>query len=109
MLKAFEMRETMGMDRVKALFFMLLNMDMPMKEFIIDTANIHKFAAAINKKVEDCTKIHSYSLIGMRPLSPEKATRFYPALRTTINTWMATEPLQPGQLVRNIREEYLIS
>lgn len=114
MAKALADGEGMGKDRMLALFFMLLNMDMPMKEYICNPSDKALFAAALNLslKKNDVTKIdtmHCRCMMGTKALEPEKARRFYRTLRTAVCTWMATEILTPAHLVKEIREEYLAS
>lgn len=99
----------MGMDAVKALFFMLLNYDMPMKEYMIEPGDARKFAAAMNMKLQDSKKLHACSMLGVQPLPAERARLFYPALREVVKDWMGMEALNATDLVKRIREEYLVA
>lgn len=112
--RALHEGRAMGRDRMRALFFMLLNMDMPVKEYICEPSDRGLFAAALNlsakkKDAAELDRMHSRCMLGTRAIEPEKARRFFDALRRVVCAWMATEVLTPAQLVKDVREEYLVA
>lgn len=105
-------------DDVKALFFLLLNVDMVLKEYVCKPGCIKAFSAAMNirKKGTDAAaraqleKMHAWSMMGMRALDPAKGTRFFTVLNgSLVKMWLQDERLLARDLLQMVRSEYLVS
>lgn len=69
-----QQRGTFPMDRLRCLFFLILNVDMPLKEYICDPQSKSKYATALGIKASEVSESqHSYSMIGTKPIAKEKA------------------------------------
>lgn len=100
----------LGMDKLRALFFLILNVDMPLKEYICSPGDKNLYAIALAVKPDETLeKRHSYSMVGTKPMSKEKARRFMLELRDLVNAWLSNEALTCYDLVSKIKEEYLVS
>jgi hypothetical protein len=102
-------QDTFAPIYVKLWFFILINMDMVLKEYICDPLNPKLYAAALNIPVTSVSKKHSLSVIGTKPMKPEAARGFMIRLRIVIQEWLSHEDIQIPELFNKIREEYLIS
>jgi hypothetical protein len=103
---------SMKMDTLKALFFLFLNVDMVLKEYVCSTGNKAAFAAAMNMKQNDpnLDKMHAWSMVGTRPVQAAKARGFFKALHDrVIKSWMQDERLTPTDLVGMVKDEYLVA
>ena len=101
-----------SMDTLKALFFLFLNVDMVLKEYVCSTGNKAAFAAAMNMKQNDpnLDKMHAWSMVGTRPVQAAKARGFFKALHDrVIKSWMQDERLTPTDLVGMVKDEYLVA
>ena len=117
-------RGRVGTDRLKALFITMLNMDMPMKEYICNP-NCKNFQAVafnlapqpqksgigmsgggIDASINRALDAHS---LGVSDFPAPRAARFYVALRAIVNLWMANEYMAPADLLKLTRDEYLVS
>lgn len=109
-------KRMMGPDLIKALFFLFLNVDMPLKEYICKPRCERAFAAAMNmQRVSDARKRmvsreHAWSMMGTKPMDPAKGRRFFTVLHDSIvKLWMQDERLHASDLVQMVKEEYLVS
>lgn len=104
-------REQLGNVTLKCFFFLMLNMDQVFKEYMCNSDSVQAFAAAMNLHATplQADAQHMYNSIATRPLSAEKARRFYPALRTSVQEWMSNEILTPAFLLQRIKDEYLVA
>lgn len=99
-------------DVLKTLFFLLLNVDMVLKEYVVDSASKAAFAAAMN--VKPCTdglvKLHAWSMVGSRPMSTGKARNFFVALqKDVVKQWLQDERRTPRDFMEAVTQEYLNS
>jgi hypothetical protein len=113
-----------GPDSVKALFFLFLNVDMVLKEYVCNPCDKKAFATAMNIKYKGSggssgcpaaeqakvlQRMHAWSMVGTRPIHDAKARRFFTALHDRIVcAWLQDERLQPSDLVHMVKEEYLV-
>ena len=110
----------MPTDVVKALFFLFLNVDMVLKEFVCNPGNQAAFAAAMNVRVPPGRKkqaeneaalrnLHAWRLMGTKPMPSEKALNFFVSLHskvravflniykyTSTNTWNIDHAIWAG-------------
>ncbi len=142
-----EANATYGSDVVKALFFLLLNVDMVLKEYVCDSGNVKAFGAAMNIRVtgsaaataarsshrdgessahrrheagsassstrnsavELLERMHAWSMLGTQPMNHAKARRFFTVLHDkVVREWLQDQRLHAGDLVRMVKEEYLV-
>lgn len=99
-------------DMLKALFFLFLNVDMVLKEYVCNPASKQAFAAAMNVKpsAAGLDRLHSWSMIGTKQIAAAKARGFFKALHDKIvKSWLQDERLTPSDLVRMVRDEYLVA
>lgn len=105
-------------DEVKALFFLLLNVDMVLKEYICKPGCVKTFSSAMNIKKstensmhqQKLEKMHAWSMMGMRGLDPAKGTRFFTVLHySLVKTWLQDERLVARDLLQMVKTEYLVS
>ncbi len=104
--------EPVAIDTLKAMFFLLLNVDIVLKTYVCDTANKEAFAAAMNSKqnVEGLDKLHAWSMMGTRPICKEKAINFFVALHeVVVKKWLQDERKGPTELLEDVKDKYLIS
>lgn len=113
-----------ALDAIKALFFLLLNVDMVLKEYVCSPGCVKAFAAAMNvrrpaaaergkrKAADDdepLARMHAWSMIGTRAMDPAKARRFFTVLHDSIvKMWLQDERLHASDLVQMVKEEYLV-
>lgn len=106
-------RGALGMDTLRALFFVVLNVDMPLKEYICAPGDRTLYAVALGlaagTSAEAMEKRHSYSMVGTKPIERAKARRFMLELGDIIRAWLSNEALSASDLVAKVREEYLVS
>lgn len=125
-------------DVIKALFFLFLNVDMVLKDFICNPGNIRLFAAAMNIRIPDphhihqhfhvaqpymqharapvkeseqqvLEKLHAWKMTGTREMNPAKARSFFTVLNSKIiRMWMQDERLLARDLLQMVKEEYLV-
>lgn len=112
-----------GPDLLKALFFLFLNVDMVLKEYVCRPGCEKAFAAAMNvplpsgagngcaqRKLKAISKEHSWSMMGTKPMDPAKGRRFFTVLHDSIiKLWMQDDRLHASDLVQMVKEEYLVS
>lgn len=118
-----------GPDLIKALFFLFMNVDMVLKEYVCNPGCKKAFAAAMNAKRADNAKrtdsashnghqrdgsvlhrTHAWSMMGTRAMDPAKARRFFVVLHDSIiKLWLQDERLCASDLVQMVKEEYLVS
>tara|TARA_Y100000389_G_C17171066_1_gene369176 strand:- start:46 stop:513 length:468 start_codon:yes stop_codon:yes gene_type:complete len=96
-------------DQLRAFFFMLLNMDVYMKEWMCKIDDEKLFAKAFIVKEEDVRKLHAYSLVGTNNMCRGKALLFFTSLRKIVQDWMSVEMLTACNFVERVKEEYLVS
>ena len=87
----------MPTDVVKALFFLFLNVDMVLKEFVCNPGNQAAFAAAMNVRVPPGRKrqaeneaalrnLHAWRLMGTKPMPSDKALNFFVSLHSKVRS-----------------------
>jgi hypothetical protein len=110
-------------DIVKALFFLFLNVDMVLKNYVCTPSSVDAFAEAMNirvpkvnggnarkRQVEMLGRMHAWSMIGTRGMDHAKARRFFTALHdSVVRRWMQDERLNAADLVRMVKDEFLVS
>jgi hypothetical protein len=101
--------ENHGIDTLRAMFFLLLNVDMPFKEYVCDIANTETYATALNLNMADVTSRISYSMVSTIPIPPSRNLFFITGLKKIINDWMSNEFLTSSDLINKIKEFYLVS
>lgn len=125
-------RESVGEDRLKSLFFLLLNVDMPLKEYICDPTDLNLYAAAHNlhhqlaqrrqqqqqnatpRGIADAStggiveQRHQLACINTGGMQPDKARAFLVMLKRVVNAWLCNEDLTCADLVQEVKQEYLV-
>lgn len=101
--KVVEEGPKVGIDKIRALFFLILNVDMPIKEYICDPHNKDLYAAAVGIRVEEVDEKHSYSVLGTKPIEKEKARRFMLELNDLVRAWLSNEALNHSDLVAKVK------
>lgn len=94
---------------VKLLFFIFMNMDMVLKEYVCDPMNPKLYAAALNVPVSSISTNHALSVIGTQPMALASARGFMIRLRCVIQDWLSNEEIQKIDLFNMIREEYIMA
>ena len=102
-------QDTLAPMYVKLLFFIFMNMDMVLKEYVCDPMNPKLFAAALNLPISSVSKKHSLSVIGTKPMAQAAAKGFMIRLRIIIQEWLSNEEIQKVDLFNRIREEYIVA
>jgi hypothetical protein len=110
-----------GPDTVRALFFLFLNVDMVLKEYVCNPCDKKAFATAMNIKYKGggsnisaeqlkiLQRMHAWSMVGTRPMHDAKARRFFTTLHDKIVCeWLQDERLHPSDLMHMVKEEYLV-
>ena len=100
------------LDHLKAMFFLFLNVDMVLKEYVCNVGSKAAFAAAMNVKqcTEGLDKLHAWSMVGTRPISEGKARLFFLALHdTVVKRWLQDERKTCRDLLDAVKEAYLNS
>jgi hypothetical protein len=107
---AMNTSESMSLQKSRALFFLLLNVDMPIKEYLADTCDKGLLAKALNTPLSDIASRQSYVMIGAHTADKAKLHSFFLKLsHDIIPNWMQNQGLTFNDLVDTIREEYIIS
>jgi hypothetical protein len=102
--------QSVSLAQSRALFFLLLNVDMPLKEYVCDTFNKELLAKALNIPLTDVASKQSYAMIGAHKADPPKLQSFFWKLsHEIVPNWMQNQGLTFSDLVETIREEYIIS
>jgi hypothetical protein len=101
--------ENHGVDKLRSMFFLLFNVDMPFKEYVCDISNIEAYSRALNLTMTDVTTRISYSMVSTVPVPPERNRFFITGLKSIINDWMSNEFLTCTDLVNKVKEFYLVS
>ena len=99
-------------DVLKAMFFLFLNVDMILKDYICNPGSRDAFAAAMNAKRNSPSldKMHAWSMVGTRCISAEKAINFFTALnKRVVKQWLQDERKGPMELLNAVKDEYLVS
>jgi hypothetical protein len=111
-----------SLDMLKALFFLFLNVDMVLKEYVCNTGSKVAFAAAMNVAMapnnkqqcleaqQQLEKLHAWSMVGTKPLNAAKARGFFKVLHDRVaKSWLQDERLTPTDLVKMVKDEYLVA
>jgi hypothetical protein len=95
----------------RAMFFLLLNVDMPLKEYVCDTQNKERLAVALNlTTVSEATGKHAYAMTGARTPDCPKLESFFVKLSSDIvPKWLQNQSLSINDFVHTIRNEYIVS
>jgi hypothetical protein len=103
--------ELVSLQQYRGMFFLLLNIDMPLKEYVCDTQNRELLAAALNlTNTPETNGKHAYVMTGTKQAEPLKLENFFGTLSTQIvPNWLQNEGLTISDLVNTIREEYVVS
>jgi hypothetical protein len=97
---------------LKAMFFLFLNVDMVLKDYICNTSSKDCFAAAMNTKrnAADLDKLHAWSMVATKQISPGKARNFFLALnQKLVKQWLQDERRGPMEFLQAVKDEYLVS
>jgi hypothetical protein len=101
---------TIPIVKMQALWIVLFNVDIPMKEYILDPANTNSFRLAMNitdPKV-DIEKHPAVLMMRSLPLNRAKAIRFLTDLHDDgVPKWMQNEAINAADLVMTTKEIYL--
>ena len=97
---------------LKTLFFLFLNVDMPLKNYVCNPSDKELFAAAMNfpskSNLDGLDKLHAWSMVGVGKIGKEKAKLFFTVLHgKLVKTWLQDERLTPSDFVRMVREDYI--
>ena len=123
-------------DVLKALFFLFLNVDMVLKEYVCNPGSRDAFCAAMNIKPtpggaalsgsssaagtrrqqqqqgaeDECMrKLHACKMMSTAPVEPARARSFFVVLHDKIvRAWLHDERLHATDLVQMVKEEYLV-
>ena len=112
---AIKRKELMGRDQPRCMFFLFLNVDMPLKEYICDPSNVDLYLDAFNcsksatEYVEHMRRKHYFDNVRVCPLEQSKAITFYKELRGACNRWLSDESLTCSDFVHMVKELYLVS
>jgi hypothetical protein len=102
--------ESVSLQQSRALFFLLLNVDMPLKEYICDTSDKNLLAKALNIPLTDVASKQSYVMTGAHKADQPKLRSFFLKLsHEIVPNWMQNQGLTFSDLVETIKEEYIIS
>jgi hypothetical protein len=90
---------------------------MVLKQYVCKPSCQSAYAAAMNISPEGSSvkavsigKEHAWSMMGTKPLDPEKGKRFFTVLHDSIiKLWMQDDRLHASDLVQMVKEEYLVS
>ena len=108
--RVMTMQQSVSLQQSRALFFLLLNVDMTMKEYVCNTGSKELLAMALNIPLPDITLKHSYVMIGAHKGDLNKLQSFFLKLsHDIVPNWMQNQGLNFNDLVETIREEYIIS
>jgi hypothetical protein len=98
-----------SLQKLRALFFILLNIDIQLKEYVCDTSNRKLFSEALNTPPCDITSKKCYVLTGTRTGDAKKLSSFFIVLKNEIiPNWLQDQELTVSDLVNAIREQYII-
>jgi hypothetical protein len=103
--------EVVSLQQCRGMFFLLLNVDMPLKEYVCDTQNKSLLAVALNlADASEVTGKHAYAMIGARqPDAPKLESFFLKLGQEIVPQWLQNETLGPNDLANTVRDEYIIS
>jgi hypothetical protein len=102
--------QSVSLQQSRALFFLLLNVDMTMKEYISNTCDRDLLAKALNIPLSEIASKQSYVMTGSHKADKAKLHSFFLKLsHDIIPSWMQNQGLTFNDLVETIREEYIIS
>lgn len=121
--RSFARGRGIGDDVIRALFFLLLNVDDVLKRYVCMPGSIKAFAEAMNicikgngtnahddQNIAMLRRMHAWSMMGTKPLDVAKGKRFFVVLHDSIvKLWMQDERLHASDLVQMVKEEYLVS
>lgn len=98
-------------DVLRSLFFLMVNMDMPFKEYVCEVEDSALFLQAFNLAnvpADRLCQLHAYSLVGCKSVERTRARAFFVSLREIVKRWLSIETLRPADLVAKVKEEYLV-
>ena len=101
---------TIPIVKMQALWIVLFNVDIPMKEYILDPANTKSFRSAMNITDAKVNIEKHPAVLMMRslPLYRAKAIRFLTDLHNEgVPKWMQNEAINATDLVTTTKEIYL--
>jgi hypothetical protein len=102
--------QSVSLQQSRALFFLLLNVDMTMKEYISNTRDRDLLAKALNIPWSEIASKQAYVMTGSHKADKAKLHSFVLKLsHDIIPSWMQNQGLTFNDLVETIREEYIIS
>jgi hypothetical protein len=103
--------EMVSLQDSRAMFFLLLNVDMTLKEYVSDTQNKQRLAAALNlATTSEVTCKHAYVMTGAKTSDPPKLESFFTKLsHEIVPKWLQNESLTTNDFVHTIREEYVVA
>jgi hypothetical protein len=103
-------QQSVSLQQSRALFFLLLNVDMPLKEYICETSNKNLLANTLNIPLSDVVSKKSYVMTGAQQADVKKLQSFFSKLsHDIVPNWMQNQGLTFHDLVETIKEEYIIS
>ena len=103
---------TVSTDMLKGVFFLLLNVDMVLKEYVCNPGSKAAFAAAMNVRpsCEGLDKMHAWSMVGTKPIPACKARGFFKVLRDKVaKQWLQDERMTPADLERMVKDDYMVA
>jgi hypothetical protein len=101
--------QTICITRMQAVWVLLFNVDLPMKEYIMSPGNANVFKKTMGlDPAQECTQHPMRAMMRCQPLSPGKARRFITDLHAEcIPNWIQNEMMGPLHLVTASRDIYL--
>jgi hypothetical protein len=110
MFHAIQNPTVVSLQQYRALFFLLLNVDMQMKEYVCDTVDANLLAIALNIPPVEIRSKQSYVMTGARKPSALKLESFFHKLsREIVPNWLQNQGAILDDLINTIREEYIIA
>jgi hypothetical protein len=102
--------ESVSLQKSRALFFLLMNVDMPTKQYLCDTTDRKLLAVALNILPVDVDLTHSSVMLGAKPPSVAKLESFFARLsHEIVPNWMQNQSLILDDFVNTVKDEYIIS
>lgn len=106
-----DLRENPGgwaIERIRALFFLLLNVDIQLKEYLCNTSDKELLAATLNVNVADLPNTSTHEMTGSAQADKETLRRFFADLnKNIVPEWLQCEAKKPSELAREVQQCYI--
>lgn len=101
--------EGWAMERVRALFFLLLNVDIQLKEYLCNTSDKELLATALNVDLADLPRTKTHDMAGSAQADKEVLHRFFVDLhKNIVPGWLQCEARKPSELSREVQQCYIV-